>query len=84
MHSMAQYGGAGAPANYMSNIMQFGMPTNVGQPVLDVARTGGTGQWGQMLQNLALGGGPMAQYLAPFLNKAPYQAPAMNWGKANA
>lgn len=82
MHNMAQFGGAGEPTNFMSNIMQFGAPTKqAGQPMQQIAQTGGAGQWGQMLQAMALGqNNPMLQYLQPFLGGKPYTAPAMNWG----
>jgi hypothetical protein len=79
MSLAAQYGGAGAPATAMSNVMQFGMPSAAGQPVLDIARTGGSGQWGQMLQNMALGNMPPAglQYLTPFMGAQPWRSPGM-------
>ena len=79
MRLMAQYGGAGAPANNMSYIMQYGAPTNaVGKPMQQVAQTGGTGAWGNMLQAYALGANtPMQQYLMPFLGAKPYSAPSM-------
>lgn len=77
-----QYGGSGKPAEAMSNVMQFGMPSAAGQPVLDMARSGGTGSWGQMLQNAALGmmapGG--MQFLAPYLGAQPWRSPAPQTG----
>lgn len=76
MHNQAQFGGTGGPGHQaQSNLMQFGVPSAAGQPMADIARSGGSGTWGSALQQMASGGNnPAAQYLLPFLMAKPYSS----------
>lgn len=82
MTNISQYGGTGGPSNYaMSELMQRGAPSPLmAGPMQDIQRTGGFGDWGKMLFNAAQGSPPGSQYLLPFLQAKPYQAPRINLG----
>lgn len=77
MSLLAQYGASTdyGPGKYYNNMWQTGMP-NQSSMLSTIAKQGGSGRWGQLLQQRAMGmpsGGAM--YLLPFLTGKPYAAP---------
>jgi hypothetical protein len=79
---ISQGGATGPGTTAMSNIMQFGTPSQgIGQEMQNLAQFGAAGPAGQPLSNLAQGQATgAAAYLAPFLtgSQAPVSMPNIN------
>ena len=59
----------------MSNLIQFGAPSSVGDYVGNMAQFGVTGPAGHYLTEFAKGNGPKSDVLNRFLNAPKYQSP---------
>lgn len=78
LHNQAQWGGTGGPGNQgMSYAMQYGAPSQAGQPIAQTSQYGTYGPAGAPLLALASGArnpsNPVFNALAPFLTAQPYR-----------